>query len=87
MSRSNQQAELLPHSWGFKTWPPGAYPHHGTKARYLFRTNKIELIECGAVSRVGKEIIFLGAGYARFLQRHIARAAHLDIPPNRASVQ
>jgi hypothetical protein len=77
--RKPPPAAVLPHSWMFSTWPPGVAPGDEARAKYLFRVFKRELIAAGAVSRVGRQIIFLGHGYARFLATQISRVDNFEI--------
>jgi hypothetical protein len=72
----------LPHSWLFAPWPEGVAPGNQTRARYLFRTRRRELIACGAVTRIGRQIVFLGAGYARFLESQIGAVDGYEIKMN-----
>jgi hypothetical protein len=72
----------LPHSWTLGAWPEGVAPGSESRARYLFRMHKRELIACGALTRIGRQVIFLGNGYARFLQNRIDWVDGFDIPMN-----
>lgn len=58
-------------SWDAKSWPAQIWPNEGKRARWILRTHRPELIECGALTRVGKSLVVLGPGYARFLRKHI----------------
>jgi len=62
-------------SWDAKSWPTGVWPNCTKRARWILRTHRPELIECGAVSRIGKTLIILAPGYSRFLRRHVG-----DVP-------
>ena len=73
----------IPHSWSIDGWPPGVYPNTVTKARYLVRVHRDEMILCGALSRVGRDLIVLGEQYAKWLQRKAARVPGYEIAPNR----
>ena len=73
----------LPHSWMFSTWPSGVAPGDESGARYLFRTFRRDLIAAGAVTRVGRQVIFLGRGYEKFLQSRIAEVDGFEIAMNR----
>lgn len=75
---------LCPHSWDLKHWPEHVYPHTRGRARYLVRMHKLELIAAGALARVGREFVFPGAQYTRWLQREATRALHMDVEPNRS---
>ena len=71
MARKPPAATPVPHSWTISTWPETVAPGNESRARYLFRMHKRELIACGALTRVGRQIIFLGHGYARFLESRV----------------
>lgn len=76
-----------PHSWDLEHWPEAVYPHERGRARYLVRMHKLDLIAAGALARVGREFVFLGGPYTRWLQKQTTRAAVFDIAPNRATVE
>jgi hypothetical protein len=65
------KAAALPHSWTVADWPAGVFPNRQNSARNLVRDNRAELIECGALMRVGKMLVISGEGYARFLSRRM----------------
>jgi len=69
MPKVSAVAPSLEHSWDFSTWPKGVYPGDGVRAKYIFRVHQRELLAEGACARVGRTIVFFGAGYSRFLQR------------------
>lgn len=79
---SGGTAQLAPHSWDLEHWPAYVWPHTGARARYVIRMCKRELIASGALCRVGRQLVLLGAGYTRWLQFHGAQAARYDIAPN-----
>ena len=58
-------------SWDLKSWPAAIWPNDGKRARWVLRTHRPELIECGALTRVGKQVVVLSGGYLRFLRRHV----------------
>jgi hypothetical protein len=71
-------AEDAPHSWDFEHWPPGVYPHSPLRAKYLIRANREALVRAGALTRIGREIVVLGAAYTRWLQRQAFKVAEVD---------
>jgi hypothetical protein len=79
-----ERAATLPHSWPSSRWLPTVYPNTNEKARYLIRAHKRELLECGALVRIGRELVVIGVNYAKWLNRHRARVAGYDIAPNRS---
>jgi hypothetical protein len=74
--------QLAPHSWDFEHWPSHVWPHTAQRARYIVRTFKAELIVEGALSRVGREIVFNGLPYTRWLELHSAKAAKYALAMN-----
>jgi hypothetical protein len=76
------KSEPLPHSWPLNDWPSGVYPNRASSGRYLVRTHRDALIACGALTRIGRELVVLGEGYARFLARHADRAAEWPLAAN-----
>jgi hypothetical protein len=77
-----QAVVSLPHSWSVETWPSTVYPHDADKARYLIRSNRDSLTTAGALVRVGRNLVVMGASYSSWLQRQGARVANFDIAPN-----
>jgi hypothetical protein len=73
----------IPHSWNIDGWPVGVYPNSVTKARYLIRVHRDEMILAGALSRVGRDLIVLGEQYGKWLQKKAARVPGYSIAPNR----
>jgi hypothetical protein len=80
-------AQLAPHSWDLEHWPEHVWPHTRDRARYIIRVHKLHLIGAGALSRVGREFVVMGAQYTRWLQRQGSRAAKFEIAPTRARNQ
>ena len=76
MARNNQvTAATAPHSWDLEHWPPTVWPHNESRARYLLRAFRTELLNAGALTRKGRELVVLGAAYVRWLQ-----AGTKDVP-------
>jgi hypothetical protein len=63
-----------PHSWELGTWPSEVWPHDPKRAQWIARAYRKELVAAGAISRVGKVIVFSGAKYSRWLE---SRAHHV----------
>ncbi len=61
-------AEPAPHTWDMEHWPPGVWPHTEGRARYVIRAHKDQLFLAGAMTRVGRELVFFGAAYTKWLQ-------------------
>jgi hypothetical protein len=75
----------LPHSWRLCAWPPDVVPNSTSAAKHLIRTHREELRRFGALSRVGRDIIVIGEGYAAFLASKMSRVDNYLIAPNRQS--
>jgi hypothetical protein len=58
-----------PHSWEFETWPADVWPHTARRAKWIAKAHRTELTKAGALTRVGKKLIFMGAKYTRWLER------------------
>jgi hypothetical protein len=58
-----------PESWDIEHWPANVYPHDTSRGRYLVRAYRDELILAGALTRVGRELVVLAAGYTRWLEK------------------
>ena len=72
-ARKTATAGAAPHSWELSTWPPEVWPHDTKRAQWLVRAYRKELVAAGALSRVGKTIIFLGTPYSQWLARRADR--------------
>ena len=73
----------LPHSWSIETWPSAVYPGSPSRARYLVRMHRNELLQAGALSRVGRDLIVLGARYGRWLEKNAANVPGFEVACNR----
>ena len=73
----------LPHSWLVSDWPLDVAPNRASAAKHLVRTHRAELIECGALCRIGRNLTMIGEGYAIFLARKLGRVSGYEIAPNR----
>jgi len=80
--RGNAAAEI-PHSWDLEHWPQTVYPHTSSRARYLARAHRDELLQEGALARVGRELVFFGKNFDRWLQRQRGEVAGFDCPANK----
>jgi len=83
MQRKAPAAELVPHSWDIEHWPPSVYPHTPNRGRYVVRSHRSELLNDGALTRVGRDLVIIGAAYAKFLAKRAEHVAGYDIAPNR----
>jgi hypothetical protein len=82
MNTLNRAAQL-PHDWTIKNWPRDVYPYDGIKARHLLRINQAKLLAAGALTRIGREIVVLGAGYAKWMASNAPRVTEYVPAPNR----
>jgi hypothetical protein len=83
MPQRSQIAERVAHSWDLEHWPEHVYPHNTGRARYLVRVYKGELVAAGVLCRVGRELVFFGERYVRWLERRRADVPGYVIPPKR----
>jgi hypothetical protein len=84
MPAKNSAAEKMPHSWTIDGWPSNVYPCTPSRARYIVRAHRDELIAARALSRVGRDLVVLGEGYGRWLAKRTAKVEGFDIAPNAA---
>jgi hypothetical protein len=75
---------VIPHSWDMETWPASVWPGSAKRARYVVRAYRDQLHRHGALTRIGRTLVFLGAGYQKFLAANAARVHEFDIAPNRS---
>jgi len=75
----------VPHSWPSSRWPDSVYPNTQEKARYLVRVHRRELLECGALARIERDLVVIGANYLKWLNQHRAHVLGYEIAPNRPS--
>jgi len=75
----------IPHSWTIESWPAGVYPNTASRARYVLRANRDELIAAGVLARVGRELVVLGERYSKWLQIHCADVPGYQIAPNQTA--
>lgn len=74
-AKKSPQLHGLSHSWSIDEWPSTVYPGSAAKARYVIRVHKLDLVQAGALVRVGRSLVVLGARYARWLELKAA-----DVP-------
>jgi hypothetical protein len=79
---SKRNAERIPHSWGVEDWPAIVYPGRPSRARYLIRMHRNELTTCGALTRIGRDLVVMGAGYSAWLAKQSNRVDMFAIAPN-----
>jgi hypothetical protein len=81
MAKSN--VSTVPHSWAVTAWPPDIYPHLPSKGKYIVRAFRNELVAAGALTRIGRDLVVLGSGYAAWLAKRSNKVAGFEIAPNR----
>ena len=79
-----QSVESMPPNWEINRWPPNVFPHEPERARSFVRRYQKELIECGALTRIGRIRVVLGAGYAAFLEMGRGRVEGYEANCNKA---
>jgi hypothetical protein len=83
MSRTRSATTEIPHSWDLEGWPSTVFPGTTSRARYIVRTHKDELIREGALARVGRELVVFGARYTRWLEKRASEVPGYVAAPNR----
>ena len=63
-----------PHSWRLADWPPGVYPGSPERGKYITRKYRDELLKAGAVVRIGRELVYIGRPYDKWMKK---KAAHV----------
>jgi hypothetical protein len=81
MAKTNVSA--IPHSWCQDDWPPGVYPGRPSRAKYVLRAHRDELVAVGALTRIGRNLVVLGAPYVGWLAKNSNRVLDFEIAPNR----
>lgn len=72
-------------SWSLKTWKeqaPHIWPGDGQRGRALVRLHRAELQSFGAITRIGRELVFIGVGYQKWLAANIANVSSFQLAPN-----
>jgi hypothetical protein len=77
----------VPHSWSIADWPSSVYPNDPKRGRYLVREHKAELLASGALVRVGRELVIMGARYSKFLERQASRVPDFECAANAARIE
>lgn len=74
-------AAPAPHSWDLEHWPSTVYPHSESRGRYVVRMHREALRAEGALVRVGRELVVIGARYVGWLQRQAEHEPHFNNGP------
>lgn len=81
-NQRNQMSLPAPHSWDIEHWPSHVYPHTPGKGRYLIRCNRTSLTEFGALTRIGRDLVILGAPFCKWLASQSHRVEKYEIAAN-----
>lgn len=84
---ANKPSSAIPHSWALGDWPATVYPGKESKARYIVRAHQDELVASGALTRVGRDLVVIGANYSAWLVKQSGRVSNFEIAPNRAAAE
>ena len=84
---SRNPVPAVPHSWSIADWPSSVYPNDPKRGRYLVREHKAELLASGALVRVGRELVIMGARYSKFLERQASRVPDFECAANAARIE
>jgi hypothetical protein len=82
MPRPKIPVAPVPHSWSIEDWPRDVYPGSPSQGRYVVNCHRAELVAVGALTRIGRELVVLGPGYARWMVEQAHRVAGFRIAPN-----
>jgi hypothetical protein len=83
-SRRDRPAFLAPHSWEFKSWPENVWPNTPARGQWICRAYRRELVAAGALSRIGKNIVVMGAPYTRWIESRIDQV--IDFKSNNPAI-
>lgn len=83
MTSPKNPVQPAPHSWSVPDWPGFIYPGNGSKGRYLIQTHRAELVRAGAIVRIGRDLVVMGAPYTRWLATKGHLVLGYEAPPNR----
>lgn len=81
--QSVPKATNAPQSWDVNNWSGEDFPHSSARAKHLIRQHRDELVNAGALVRIGRTLVVLGGPYRDWLAKHADRVADYVIPPNR----
>lgn len=70
-------------SWAVKSWPATVFPGSPGRGRRVVREHRNELLQAGAIVRVGRELVVIGARYQRWLEKQAANVADFECAANR----
>lgn len=80
---STPTVSTVPHSWPLSNWPPNVYPNDPRKALYMVRAHRPDLLQSGALVRIGRELVVIGEPFAKWLAKKAAFVPGYSIAANR----
>jgi hypothetical protein len=83
--KAHAKADNAPHSWFLDDWDrvaPHVAPGTTAEARYMLRFHRAELVATGALVRLGRKLVILGAPYSTWLARRSKQVADFSMPMN-----
>jgi hypothetical protein len=66
---------VVPHSWGFESWPSEVFPKTPQRARHVVRKHRDALMAHGALRKIGREWVIIGDAYCRWIEANARTAA------------
>jgi hypothetical protein len=73
-AKRSPTVSIAPRSWELSTWPAEIWPHNPKRGQWIGRAYRKELLQAGAMTRIGMKLVFIGAKYESWLER---RASHV----------
>jgi hypothetical protein len=70
-------------SWAVKKWPPNVFPGNPSRGRRIVREHRSDLLQAGAIARVGRELVVIGARYQRWLEKQATNVPGFECAANR----
>lgn len=71
-------------SWSLADWPADVYPNDSLRARRVLRVHRKELMSCGAVSRIGRELVVFAEPYIKWVKSKASNVADFKVAANEA---
>ena len=71
-------------SWAVKKWPTNVFPGCPGRGRRVVREHRTELLKAGAIARVGRELVVIGARYQKWLEKQATNVPGFECAANRS---
>jgi hypothetical protein len=84
VSRDRALFTATPHSWEFSSWPSHVWPNNQKRGQWICRAYRRELVAAGALSRIGRNVIIIGAPYVRWIESHMDQV--IDFKSNNPAI-